>query len=551
MLLADDLAEVEQSNTVFRAAERVAAGQLLHVAGVGLGVLDGQTGQIERGEPVAAAVDLAQVCVFRHVKRGELVVLAVERRKLREVLDAGQIGDAETAAVELRHAARFKRREQAVAVAVNGLGKQGTEGRVREVFLVECNAARQILHLKVHAHGGQTLAPCVVAVGEVVRRLGVHGGAGLLVIVCVGHARDAAEVILADDDVEVHGALAAVRDRAGLLRQILRAEDRVFGFAVTLRGGVERGAAREVKRGERVVAAVERFERGTAREVELRQGVEAAREHLELLVPAQIERGQAVGAALECGQLLCGGHVERRERVIRACDGFQRGAAREVEHRERAARDIQRCERRAAGELQALQLAAAGHVELFELGHAAQVERRDLVAAREQLTQVREVLDAGQVGDLRDLRFQQVDALHGRALGCRELVVLVRVAVVGHVRAQRLIREVRGVDRDFARGHRRNAQRQQHHDRQQQTQRLFEMFHRSSSCKRFQNVGLVNVSIVAGLAPRVNLRLRRGGHVWRARSQAAWRPCRGNRRPGRQCRSDRRSQTDFRQRRRP
>ena len=197
------------------------------------------------------------MCVFRHVERGELVVFAVERHELREVLDAGQIGDAETAAVELRHAARFKRREQAVAVAVNGLGKQGTEGLVREVFLVECNAARQILHLKVHAHGGQTLAPCVVAVGEVVRRLGKLRLASLLVIVCVEHARDAAEVILADDDVEVHGALAAVRDRAGLLRQILRAEDRIFGLAVALRGGVEGGAAREVKRRKRIVAAVE------------------------------------------------------------------------------------------------------------------------------------------------------------------------------------------------------------------------------------------------------------------------------------------------------
>ena len=268
-------------------------------------------------------------------------------------------------------------------------------------------------------------------------------------------------------------------------------------------------------------------------------------------MPAQIERGQAVGAALERGQLVGAGHVERRQRVVGAGDRAQRAAAGQIERRERAARDIERCERRAAGELQALQLAAAGHVELFELGHAAQVERRDLVAAREQLTQAREVLDAGHVGDLCDLHFKQVDALHGLALGRRELVVLVRVAVVGHVFAQHRVGKMRGVDRDFARGHRRNAQRQQHHDRQQQTQRLFEMFHRSSSCKRFQNVGLVNVSIVAGLAPRVNLRLRRGGHVWRARSQAAWRPCRGNRRPGRQCRSDRRSQTDFRQRRRP
>ena len=88
------------------------------MAGVGLGVLDGQAGQVERGELVAAAVDLAQVRVFRHVERGELVVLAVERCKLREVLNAGQVGDAEVAAVELRHMAQLKRRELAVAVDV-------------------------------------------------------------------------------------------------------------------------------------------------------------------------------------------------------------------------------------------------------------------------------------------------------------------------------------------------------------------------------------------------------------------------------------------------
>ena len=207
-------------------------------------------------------------------------------------------------------------------------------------------------------------------------------------------------------------------------------------------------------------------------------------------MPAQVERGQAVGAALERGQLLGTGHVERRERVIRARDGFQRAAAREVERRERAARGVKLRERAAAGELQALQLAAAGHVELFELGHAAQVERRDLVAAHEQLAQVREVLDTGHVGDLYDLHFKQVDALHGLALGRRELVVLVRIAVVGHVRAQRLIREVLGIDRDLARCHGRHAQRQQHHGRQQQAKRLFEMFHRGSSCKNSKKRGI-------------------------------------------------------------
>ena len=271
VVLADDLAEVKQAHAVFRTGECVAAGQLLHVAGVGLGVLDGQTGQIERGELVAAAVDLAQVCVFRHVKRGELVVLAVERRKLREVLNAGQVGDAEVAAVELRHMAQLERRELAVAVDIGRVGEQGAEGRVRERLFIERDAARQALHLKVHGHGRQALAPGVVAVGEIVRRLGVHGGAGLLIVVCVRHARDAAEVIFADDGVEVHGALLLVHDGAGLLRQVLRAEDRVFGLAVALRSGVERGAAAQVERGERVVAAVKRLERGAAREVELCQ----------------------------------------------------------------------------------------------------------------------------------------------------------------------------------------------------------------------------------------------------------------------------------------
>ena len=460
------------------------------MAGVGLGVLDGQTGQIERGELVAAAVDLAQVCVFRHVKRGELVVLAVERRKLREVLNAGQVGDAEVAAVELRHMAQLERRELAVAVDIGRVGEQGAEGRVRERLFIERDAARQALNLKVHGHGRQALAPGVVAVGEIVRRLGVHGGAGLLVVVCVRHARNASNVVLADDGVEVHGALAVTRDRAGLLRQILRAEDRVFGLAAALRGGIERGAAAQVERGERIVAAIERLERGAAREVELRQAVEAAREHLECLVPAQVEHGQAVGAALERGQLFGGGHVERGERIVRARDGSERGAAREVKRRERAARGVKRHERGAAGELQTLQLGAAGHVELFEPGHAAQVERCDLVAARDQFVQVREVLDAGHVGDLCDLHFKQVDALHGLALGRRELVVLVRVAVIGHVRAQRLIREVLGIDRDLASCHGRHAQCQQHHGRQQQAKRLFEMFHRGSSCKKSKKRGI-------------------------------------------------------------
>ena len=123
------------------------------MAGVGLGVLDGQAGQVERGELVAAAVDLAQVGVFRHVERGELVVLAVERHELREVLDAGQVGDAAVAAVELAHVAQLKRRELAVAVDVGRFGEQGAEGRVRERLFIERDAAGQALHLKVHGHG--------------------------------------------------------------------------------------------------------------------------------------------------------------------------------------------------------------------------------------------------------------------------------------------------------------------------------------------------------------------------------------------------------------
>ena len=506
VVLADDLAEVKQAHAVFRAGERVAAGQGLHMTGVGLGVLDGQTGQVERGELVATAVDLTQVRVFRHVERGELVVLAVERHELREVFDAGQVGDAVAAAVELRHVAQLERREPAVAVDVGGLGEQGAEGRIRERGFIERDAAGQSLHLKIHGHGRQALAPGVVLIGEIVRRFGIHGGAGLLVVVCVRHARNAADVVLADDGVQVHGALLPVRDGAGLLRQVLRAEDRVCGLAVALRGGIECGAAAQVERGERVVAAVERLERGAACQFKRSQIVETAREHLERLVPAQIERGQVVGAALERGQLFGGGHVERGQFVIRARDGFQRGAAREIERRERAARGVERRERGAAGELQALQLGAAGHVELFELGHAAQVERRDLVVARDQFVQVREVLDAGQVGDLRDLHFKQVNALYGRTLGHRELVVLVRVAVIGHVRAQRRIREVLGIDRDLARCHGRHAQRQQHHGRQQQAKRLFEMFHCGSSCKNSRKRGICHClhcirSAAAGQSP--------------------------------------------------
>lgn len=129
------------------------------MTGVGLGVLDGQTGQVERGELVAAAVDLTQVRVFRHVERGELVVLAVERHELREVFDAGQVGDAVVAAVEFRHVAQLERREPAVAVDVGGLGEQGAEGRIRERLFIERDAGRHVLHLKIHGHGRRPLRP--------------------------------------------------------------------------------------------------------------------------------------------------------------------------------------------------------------------------------------------------------------------------------------------------------------------------------------------------------------------------------------------------------
>ena len=94
-------------------------------------------------------------------------------------------------------------------------------------------------------------------------KLDVSGGAGLLVVVCVRHARNAADVVLADDGVQVHGALLPVRDGAGLLRQVLRAEDRVCGLAVALRGGIECGAAAQVERSSRSTAATTRSPRST------------------------------------------------------------------------------------------------------------------------------------------------------------------------------------------------------------------------------------------------------------------------------------------------